>query len=332
MVIPIIYTTLLLKKKNASYFACVVFLSIVVNHIGDNNPYLFVFNRVLDTLIGIFLSLIINQIHIPRHRNKDILFVSGIDDVLVNSHHQMSDYSIRQINNMIHDGMLFTISSMRTAPIILENIKGIDIQLPIITMDGAALFDVQNKRYLKKYEISYEKSLEIIHFIKSKSFQVFVNSIFEDSWIINYSDFHNPVEKEIYETLRKNPYRNYYKHDLMPDQKTIYMMIIDTEEKMNCLYDEIVNHIDTSNLKILKYNSVDYKGYTYIKIFNQYATRDHMLKELMKIYHIKKTITFGSIEGKYDVIVNSENANIVAKTLDSLYQPFFFKNKKAILA
>ena len=118
----------------------------------------------------------------------------------------------------------------------------------------------------------------------------------------------------------------------MPDQKTIYMMIIDTEEKMNCLYDEIVNHIDTSNLKILKYNSVDYKGYTYIKIFNQYATRDHMLKELMKIYHIKKTITFGSIEGKYDVIVNSENANIVAKTLDSLYQPFFFKNKKAILA
>lgn len=127
MVIPIIYTTLLLKKKNASYFACVVFLSIVVNHIGDNNPYLFVFNRVLDTLIGIFLSLIINQIHIPRHRNKDILFVSGIDDVLVSSHHQMSDYSIRQINNMIHYGMLFTISSMRTVPIILENIKGIDI-------------------------------------------------------------------------------------------------------------------------------------------------------------------------------------------------------------
>lgn len=328
MVIPIIYTTLLLKKKNASYFACVVFLSIVVNHIGDNNPYLFVFNRVLDTLIGIFLSLIINQIHIPRHRNKDILFVSGIDDVLVNSHHQMSDYSIRQINNMIHDGMLFTISSMRTVPIILENIKGIDIQLPIITMDGAALFDVQNKKYLKKYKISYEKSLEIINFIKSKGFQVFVNSIFEDFWIINYSDFYNPVEKEIYETLRKNPYRNYYKHDLMPDQKTIYMMIIDTEEKMNCLYDEIVNHIDTINLKILKYNSVDYKRYTYIKIFDQYATRDHMLKELMKIYHIKKTITFGSIEGKYDVIVNSENANIVAKTLDTLYQPYFFQKKK----
>ena len=52
----ILYTTVLLKKKNASYFSTVVFLSIVVNHIGDQNPLLFVFNRVLDTMIGIVLA------------------------------------------------------------------------------------------------------------------------------------------------------------------------------------------------------------------------------------------------------------------------------------
>lgn len=58
--IPVIYTTVVIQQKKASYFSCVVFLSIVVNHLMDENPYLFVFNRSMDTLIGIFVGLILN--------------------------------------------------------------------------------------------------------------------------------------------------------------------------------------------------------------------------------------------------------------------------------
>ena len=58
--IPIIYTTVVINQKKASYFSCVVFLSIVVNHLMDESPYLFVLNRSLDTLIGIFVGLVLN--------------------------------------------------------------------------------------------------------------------------------------------------------------------------------------------------------------------------------------------------------------------------------
>ena len=61
MLIPIIYTTVVIQQKKASYFSCVVFLSIVVNHLMDENPYLFVLNRSLDTLIGIFVGLVLNS-------------------------------------------------------------------------------------------------------------------------------------------------------------------------------------------------------------------------------------------------------------------------------
>ena len=60
VLIPIIYTTVVINQKKASYFSCVVFLSIVVNHLMDENPYLFVLNRSLDTLIGIFVGLVLN--------------------------------------------------------------------------------------------------------------------------------------------------------------------------------------------------------------------------------------------------------------------------------
>ena len=51
MIVVVLYTTVLIKKTQASYFSCVVFLSVVVNHISDGNPYLFVWNRFLDTMI-----------------------------------------------------------------------------------------------------------------------------------------------------------------------------------------------------------------------------------------------------------------------------------------
>ncbi len=73
MLIPIIYTTVLISQKKATYFSCVVFLSIVVNHLMDENPYLFVLNRSLDTLIGIFVGLILDLRRIYDVRKQDLL-------------------------------------------------------------------------------------------------------------------------------------------------------------------------------------------------------------------------------------------------------------------
>lgn len=60
--IPIIYTNVLCKSASSSYISCVVFLSITVSHGGDVSPLLFALNRVIDTLIGIIVSLFINKI------------------------------------------------------------------------------------------------------------------------------------------------------------------------------------------------------------------------------------------------------------------------------
>lgn len=70
IIIPVIYSTVIINKKNASYFSCVVYLSIAVNHLTDANPYTFVINRILDTIIGIVLALIINTARIPRKKKK----------------------------------------------------------------------------------------------------------------------------------------------------------------------------------------------------------------------------------------------------------------------
>lgn len=59
--IPIIYSNVYLKVPNSTYISCVVFLSITVSHGGDVSPMNFALNRIIDTLIGIGVSLVVNE-------------------------------------------------------------------------------------------------------------------------------------------------------------------------------------------------------------------------------------------------------------------------------
>lgn len=62
MIVPLIYITVLLKMTSASYITCVVFMSVTVSHGADVSPWLFALNRILDTLIGIVVSLAVNAV------------------------------------------------------------------------------------------------------------------------------------------------------------------------------------------------------------------------------------------------------------------------------
>ena len=68
-------------------------------------------------------------------------------------------------------------------------------------------------------------------------------------------------------------------------------------------------------------DSVNYSGYAHIKIYHKDATREHMLLNLQALLNIEKTVTFGSIEGKYDVIIADSDKNVMVKELKKLYEP-----------
>ena len=160
-IIFVLYVTVVLKKKNASYFSCVVFLSIVVIHGGDNNPFIFTLNRVVDTMVGIFIGVAVNLFHLPRKQHKEILFISGLDDTLLDSGYHLNDYCKVELNRMIEEGLNFTLSTMRPPASIIEPMADIKLKLPVIAMNGGVLYDTQNKRYLEKIEIDKTEASEI---------------------------------------------------------------------------------------------------------------------------------------------------------------------------
>ncbi|MEN8078085.1 HAD hydrolase family protein [Clostridioides difficile] len=325
LIIPVIYTTVVINKKNASYFSCVVFLSIVVNHLTDRNPYFFVFNRVLDTMIGIILALIINTARIPRKKKKDILFVSELDKVLLNMQETLTPYSKVELNKMIDDGAKFTVATMRTPAALLTALKDIRINLPVIAMDGAILFDLKEKRYLNVYEMTHLETIEFLKIFKENEYHCFINVVVEDSVIIYYGEFKNKVEKRIYEALRSSPYRNYIKEELPERYGAVYLMLIDKDERMEELYNVLKVNGYTERFKILKYTSDDFEGYTYIKIYNKNAIKENMINYIKELTEAKEIVTFESSQELTKINIDKNDSNEMVKTLKRIYEPYFWE-------
>ena len=327
LIIPVIYTTVIINKKNASYFSCVVYLSIVVNHLTDTNPYLFVINRILDTMIGIILALIINTARIPRKKNKNVLFVSELDKVLLNMQSTLTPYSKVELNKMLDDGAEFTIVTMRTPAALLEALKDIRIKLPVVAMDGAMLFDIKNNRCLKLYKMSYLESKELINLFNDGGLHCFVNVVVEDSVLIYYGDFKNEAEETIYKELRYSPYRNYIKEELPERYGAAYLMTIDKSEKIDEIHKELELKGYVNRFKVLKYQSEDFKGYSYIKIYNKKANKENMIDEIRKMINVDKIIRFETTQESTGVIIGKNDSNEMVKNLKKIYEPYFWEKQ-----
>ncbi|MDD6571102.1 MAG: HAD hydrolase family protein [Thermoflexaceae bacterium] len=320
MLIAVLYTTVLIKKKQASYFSCVVFLSIVVNHMTDANPYLFVWNRFLDTMIGIAIGIGVNCFSLPKEKHKDILFISGLDDTLLNSKESLSDYSRVELNRMLDEGVNFTISTMRTPASLMEPMHDIRLKLPVIAMDGAVLYDIREKMYLKTYVMSSAESKEVLSLIKEQGLMCFTNVIVDDMLVIYYDEPVDEVQKQLVARMRKSPYRNYVRRPLPETEYVVYFMMLYPDDVINDFYHVLKERGFAEKLKILYYPSTDYPGYSYIKIYNKNATKENMTAYLKEMLHLEKTVTFGSIPGRYDYVVDSGDSNQVVHVLKKLYE------------
>lgn len=323
----VLYTTVLCNKRQASYFSCVVFLSIAVNHVSDVVPYLFVWNRFLDTMIGIAIGIAINDIHICINPDRDTLFVSGLDDTLLDEHEMLSPFSKVELNRMIDSGLKFTVSTIRTPASLIGPLRDVHLNLPVIAMDGAVLYDTKTNSYLNVHRMNPEITSIIAGMAAERSICWHANIIIDDVLIIYYDDMGDSVNSTMVNKLKVSPYRNYIRRDVPYGEGAVYIMLLDKSEKIEAFYNDLVAMDMTSHLRIVTYASKDYPGYSYIKVYNENASKTAMMEHLKERTGLDRIVTFGTIPEQYDVVIKEDDANEVVRRVRKLYEPFLIRRR-----
>ena len=155
-----------------------------------------------------------------------------------------------------------------------------------------------------------------------------MNLLLDSTLIIQYKNLVNSAEKDIYEKLHVSPYRNYTTTELLPAAQCIYFMIIEKKEKIRSIYEAMQQESFRDRIRIVTYDSDDYPGYAYIKVYSENATRENMIQYLKQETGLQKVVTFGSIEGRYDVLIKDYDHNQVVRTLKRMYEPLIWKHRE----
>lgn len=319
MILITIYLTVLLKKQYMAFMACVAYLSVAVISRGDTTPYEFLFFRVLDTFIGVGVGYFVCLFHIPRLRRKDVLFVAELNNTESNSDKQTVELNKTALNKIIDDGASVTIITKDTPASMLLETKGLNLNIPVIALDGAVLYDIHENRYLYTYTIEKSIAQKVVLFLENENCHYFIHVMIDDMLLIYYQDFKNDIQAEYYKKMRRSPYRNYIKEKCDLENDVLYFSILDTKENIN----KILDHLSKTEVyKYLRYwiEEDHFNGMDLLKILSKDAHINSMLDKLNEILDMKEIITLGSDEEKYNVVIPDNDFNHIIKHIHKEYK------------
>lgn len=328
----VLYSTVVLKVTESSYFSAVVFLSITMNHIGDANPYIFVFNRTLDTIIGVGVAVLTNSVHFPRIRDRETLFVSGVDHVLFREDRNLSPFTRIQLNRFIQDGMLFSVTTKQTPATVRELTTGIGLRLPIIAMDGAVLYDMKSQEYLRTVTMDPATAAEITNFLLMQMQPFFVHNVEENLLVINVRGMKlsgpapekgSPAEPlyTLYLKKKDSPYRNYVSTDEDVVENVLYFTIIGPDVRITELHDLLMQQSWADSIRT-RFDIFDCReGELILRIYDHRATQRAMLEELRQYTGAPRTVLFGIRPGECDVLIPDAGGGHMVKELKKRFEP-----------
>lgn len=306
MIIPIIYVTLLLKKADASYFSCVVFLSITVVHGFDVNPYIFAMNRVIDTLIGIIVSLVINAVHLPR-RAQPILLACNLDQWTVKNDTFLKNYMIYRLHYMLKYGGKIIFYTRQCIGKALPFISEAAPKLPLIALHGAICYHVKAHKYLLLSRLPYTVVLQILQLIKKEGGHCFVENICHGALHIYYEGLFNDDEEKYYQNHFLIPLHHYICATPPDNQQTACIRIIDCPDRLH-IYQKLLHQNFSQQVKCYLSKCLEISGEQnavyQLEVVSVYASERNLIDKIKNAIGCTKAVIFtGEDEITEDIAV-----------------------------
>ena len=317
----VVYSTVLLNIRDMAYFSAVVFLSITINHIGDANPYIFVFNRTMDTIIGVTVAELVNRVHLPRMRNTDTLFVSGIHNTIFGMGEKISGYSKVELNRLIEDGCQFTVSTIQTPATVRELLPDVDIRLPVIATDGTLLFDMKKREILKAVYLEPATVRELSAFLDERDVEYFVNQTEHNMLIVRHGEMKNEAIRAIYDQKRSSIHRNFAPRREEISENILYFLLADEDEKLRHVMKELEQQPWAQKVRVTYDKSQSHDNWLCIKILPADSSQEKMQRYLMEQTGLKKRVTFGNQPGTCDVCIQYTDKDRMVKELKRRFEP-----------
>ncbi|MBQ4058377.1 MAG: Cof-type HAD-IIB family hydrolase [Lachnospiraceae bacterium] len=221
------------------------------------------------------------------------LFVSDLDGTLLNSEAQISEETLKIINEGIERGLDFTISTARTPTTALKIIEKLNLQLPIMMMNGVLIYDIVFKQYIKKEVMDSNIIMVLLGLIKLKGLNCFLYGLDNNQFVAYYDS----VESTSLNYFRNERIMKYDKKftevedlSLVAGRDIIYCMLREPKEKLEALYRELSV---VKGVKAEFYPDIYSDNYYMLEIYSDKASKKEAVNYLRGTSRYDSVIGFG---------------------------------------
>ena len=335
-VVIVIWFCNIIGKSDCAFIA-VLTLTAVMCSLGTN-PIVYGPNRILSTMIGIAVALVVNlgRHHVKHNDNVKLIF--SLDGMYLQDKDKLSGFKLYKLEKLIEQGADVTLYTTRTPSTLQSMIRETQIKQSVICMSGACVYDFNKKEYSNINYIDSETCKKLNDLFEKLNIDPFISKIQYNHHYVYTKELNTKSKNEYFNEKKDQAYTSFIINDYINSEDIVYYMILDNTENINVLEEEI-KKLGLDDIIVLKLDSSErnqiYNGNSYLKIYS---------KKILDLKYIKddNKINFAFVAHKYDYILsnncdeifeaNLTRSNLVkdAKEIEKLFKKAFKVYNKSV--
>lgn len=308
-IIPLILFTVKIKQPDSVFLTLLTYFSVTISIRNGGQPVtIFATNRILSTLIGIGISLLVNMMTFRFHKNKDYLFVSSLEGGIIKQNTtKLSPFMIYKLNNLYFKKMPLTFVTTRSVSSLSYIFDDTDINYPIVVMNGVAIYDFVEELYYEQYNISLEVKNYIDSVLIKEGVNPYIYTIEDHLLNCYYLKKPSDIERQFINIRRKNKSDNFVRAKLPTDAEPSLYMVIDKYDKLNQINKILKESVYGNKIDIIIYPYEDVQGdYYFLKINSSESRKEHLINKIKENKKYNKLIVCGSDDSDLELIKESD--------------------------
>ena len=278
-----LYTSVLLRKPDVSSLAAIVFICVVIAFPEIEQPLRQAMIRIDGLLLGTFIAIAVNIFRLPRDKVCDRVFFVRTRDLVPDRFTHLPPTALFLLNRLYNDGAKICLMSEHAPAFFTLQMSEARLSVPLIVMDGAAIYDANENRYLAAETIPADTCDWVQTELHAMGLSYFIYTIHHGKTCIFHSGALTAEEQSLYERLRRSPYRSYLEGEVFKEAEVVYFKIIDLHEQILALERRLRPWLAEHGLRAAVRNQTIGEGLTGLYLYAERATMARAEQTLMEI-------------------------------------------------
>ena len=245
-----------------------------------------------------------------------VLYVTDLDGTLLTRQDRVSPFSVRVINKLVEQGMLFTYATARSLVSASKVTKGLSTRIPVIAYNGVFVFQPSTGEILSQEGFKDEERARVREILERYRIHPLVYSFINGSEKVSRIPLYENDGIRRYLNQRKGDprFRQVSSADQLYEGEPFYYTCIGEREELQPVYE----YISRDSRFRCTFQQELYRPEYWLEIMPALASKANAILKLKEIWSCTRVISFGDAVNDLPMFEISDECYAVENAVDEL--------------